>query len=201
MQFSDKNDDKCIIKSIRGHWRLQNEVDVLRRYQHKTMFLRPMIDEILEPTGPPSIVLKYLDSELLTESNKQRLTRPEIKKVAKGILEALSVLHKDGMVHTGMMLMLMLFLLQMLIICTDVKLDNVFVNYGQEDQRFSEIQLGDCGGVVSEDSQFAKEGHAIGAAFTRSPEAMLQLHWKKATDVWSFGNAVRNLGFVLYLIQ
>jgi hypothetical protein len=73
----------------------------------------------------------------------------------------------------------------------DVKLDNVFVNYGQNEQRFSEIQLGDCGGVVSKDSEFAKEGHLIGAAFTRSPEALLQLSWGTPTDVWSFGNMVR----------
>ncbi|KAK2048449.1 hypothetical protein LZ31DRAFT_605347, partial [Colletotrichum somersetense] len=72
---------------------------------------------------------------------------------------------------------------------TDLKLD-VFFNPGQNEQRFSEIQLGDCGGgVVSQDSSFAKEGHLIGAAFTRSPEAMLQLSWGTPTDVWSFGNA------------
>jgi hypothetical protein len=73
---------------------------------------------------------------------------------------------------------------------TDVKLDNIFVNYGQN-QRFSTIQLGDCGGVVSENSDFAKEGHLIGAGFTRSPEATFQLPWGTATDIWSFGNAVR----------
>lgn len=61
-----------------------------------------MIDQVLEPADPPSIILRYLDSELLTESKKKRLTRPEIKQVANSILEALHVLHKDGMVHTGM---------------------------------------------------------------------------------------------------
>jgi hypothetical protein len=71
----------------------------------------------------------------------------------------------------------------------DIKLDNIFVNYGQG-QRFSEIQLGDCGGVVSQDSEFAK-GHLIGAGFTRSPEATFQIPWGTATDIWSFGNAVR----------
>lgn len=48
----------------------------------------------------------------------------------------------------------------------DVKLDNIFVNYGSGGQRFSEVQLGDCGGVVFQESKFAKEGHIIGAAFT-----------------------------------
>lgn len=65
------------------------------------------------------------------------------------------------------------------------------MNHGPREQRFSEIQLGDCGGIVSKDSKFAREGFIIGAAFTRSPEAMLQLSWGIPTDVWSFGNAVR----------
>ncbi|SPQ24303.1 efde4d8b-ad32-4ca6-a2f4-90d746543e82 [Thermothielavioides terrestris] len=171
---TNQNNEKCIVKSIRGHWRLQNEADILKQYQAQSPFLRPLLDEIVEPSDPPSIVLKHLDSDLLTESNRKRLSRPEIKQVAKCVLQALQVLHKDGLVHT------------------DVKLDNIFVNHGQ-DQRFSTIQLGDCGGVVSEDSDFAKEGHLIGAAFTRSPEATFQLPWGTATDIWSFGNAILSL--------
>jgi len=193
-ELSNKSNEKCIVKSIRGHWRLQNEAEILKRYQSKTPFLRPIIDEIQEPADPPSIVLRHLDSELLTESKKKRLTRPEIKQVARCILEALRVLHKDGMVHTGMSLAspsLYMYLLRFLIYILDVKLDNIFVNYGRGDRRFSEIQLGDCGGVVSTDSRFAREGHLIGATFTRSPEAMFQLSWGTPTDVWSFGNVVR----------
>ncbi|XP_014562117.1 hypothetical protein COCVIDRAFT_32963 [Bipolaris victoriae FI3] len=96
----DQNKNNCIVKSVRGHWRLQNEADILRRYQSKMPFLRPIIDEVISPADPPSIVLRHLDSELLAESRKKRLTRPEIKQVARCILEALLVLHKDGMVHT-----------------------------------------------------------------------------------------------------
>ncbi|RMZ78660.1 hypothetical protein DV738_g3783, partial [Chaetothyriales sp. CBS 135597] len=176
--YRNQSDEKYIIKSIRGHWRLQNEADVLNHYQSRSPFLRPLVDEIQEPADPPSIVLKHLDTDMLSESNKKRLSRPEIKQVAKCVLEALRVLHKDGMVHT------------------DVKLDNIFANYGQGDgQRFSQIQLGDCGGVVSEQSDFAKEGHFIGAGFTRSPEATFQLPWGTATDIWSFGTAVLSLLF------
>lgn len=92
---------RCIIKGIAGHWRLQNEADILKHYQNRTPHLRPLVDEILDPAEPPSIVLKYLDTDLLTESNNERLSRQEIKQVAKAVLEALKVLHKDGLVHTG----------------------------------------------------------------------------------------------------
>ncbi|EMD86380.1 hypothetical protein COCC4DRAFT_59806 [Bipolaris maydis ATCC 48331] len=77
--------------------------------------------------------------------------------------------------------------------CTDIKLDNVFVNYVQNEQRLSEIQLGDCGGAVSQDSEFVKESYPIGGDFMRSPETMLGLSWGTPTDVWSFGNAILSL--------
>lgn len=102
MGKSNLDKQKCIIKCIAGHWRLQNEADILKRYQDKTPYLRPLIDEIQEPAEPPSIVLGYLDTDLLRESNKQRLSRPEIKQVAKIMLQALKVMHEDGIVHTGM---------------------------------------------------------------------------------------------------
>ncbi|KAK3311789.1 hypothetical protein B0H66DRAFT_578770 [Apodospora peruviana] len=131
----------------------RNLSPILKRYQSETRFLRPLVDDIHDPADPPSIVLCYLDSDMLTESNKKRL-----KQVARCVLEVLRLLHKDGM-------------------------------------RFSDIQLGDCGGVVSQDSSFAKEGHFIGAAFTRSPEATFQLPWGTATDIWSFGAAMLSLVF------
>jgi serine/threonine protein kinase len=95
------NDENCIVKSIPKHWRLENEASILKRYQDKTPFLRPLLDEIQDPLEPSSIVLKYLDTDLLRESNKNRLSRPEIKQVAKNVLEALRVFHRDGLVHTG----------------------------------------------------------------------------------------------------
>lgn len=98
---SNKKGEKCIVKSIRFHWRLENEVSVLKRYQSESPYLRRFVDEIEEPSDPPSILLKYRDSDLLKESRTRRLSRPEIKQVAKSVLEALRVLHKDGMVHTG----------------------------------------------------------------------------------------------------
>lgn len=89
------------MKAIRDHWRLQNEATVLKQYQASSPFFRPLEDQIDEPEDPPAIVLRYLDSDLRAESDRQRLTRPEIKQVAKCVLEALRILHQDGMVHTG----------------------------------------------------------------------------------------------------
>ena len=89
-----------ILKSV-YHFRLQNERDVLKRFQSRTPFLRPLIDEIVEPADPPAIVLQYLDDHLLHASVSQRLSNQEIKYVARRILEGLRVLHEHNFVHTG----------------------------------------------------------------------------------------------------
>lgn len=52
----NKENEKCIVKSIRGHWRLKNEADILKRYP--IPLLRPLVDEIQDPADPPSIVLQ-----------------------------------------------------------------------------------------------------------------------------------------------
>ena len=97
----NQNEQDVVIKSISDH-RLQNERDTLLRFQSRTPFIRPLIDEIEDPPEVPAIVLKYLDSDLLAASDAKRLTRPEIREVAKAVLVVLKLLHSDGYVHTGM---------------------------------------------------------------------------------------------------
>jgi serine/threonine protein kinase len=74
----------------------------------------------------------------------------------------------------------------------DVKPDNILVNYGDGPTRFSEVKLGDCGDTyrVDPNADPKEEGHIIGAAIFRSPEAMLNLKWGTPTDIWSFGATV-----------
>ncbi|KAJ9298774.1 hypothetical protein DTO217A2_8361 [Paecilomyces variotii] len=90
-----QSNEPVVVKSV-YHFRLQNERDVLKRFQSRTPFIRPLLDEIADP---PAIVLKHLDDHLLNASISKRLTSQEIKYVARGILEALKVLHEDGTVH------------------------------------------------------------------------------------------------------
>lgn len=94
-------EEMVVIKSVKGHPRVENERDVLKRFQHRTPHLRPLIDEIQEPSDPPTIVLKYLDDHLLSASIKKTLNRKELKYVTRRVLEALKVLHEDDYVHTG----------------------------------------------------------------------------------------------------
>lgn len=90
-------------KSVR-HFRLQNERDILHRFQNRTLYIRPLIDEVLDNSlGPTTLILRYLDDDILHASNNQRLTRPEVKYIAQKVLKALSILHDEGFVHTGVL--------------------------------------------------------------------------------------------------
>ena len=102
-RYRSSNLDKVIINSA-PKYRLDNERDVLKHFH-----ARPGIRQLLDETqDPPSLVLKHLDDNLLTASNLKRLEIPEIKLIAKRILEALQVPHEDGYVHTGIALPLSL---------------------------------------------------------------------------------------------
>lgn len=89
-------------KSV-SHFQLQNERNILLRFQDRTTSIRPLLDEVEEPSVAHALILRHLDDDALHASNKQRLTRPEVKYVAKRVLEALSTLHDEGFVHTGML--------------------------------------------------------------------------------------------------
>ena len=49
------------------------------------------------------------------------------------------------------------------------------------------MQLADCGGVVSVDSEFANDGVITGTGLFRAPEVHLEIPWGPAADIWSFG--------------
>jgi serine/threonine protein kinase len=90
-----------VIKSVQDHPRVENERNVLRRFQHRTPYLRPLIDEIDEPSFPVTISLRYLQRDLLNASVVKTLNRKELKYVSRCVLEAIKTLHDDGFVHTG----------------------------------------------------------------------------------------------------
>ncbi|PYI07608.1 putative serine/threonine protein kinase [Aspergillus sclerotiicarbonarius CBS 121057] len=171
----NQENETVVVKGVQGHPCVEIERDVLKRFQRSTTHLRPLLDEVQEPAEPPIILVKYLEDDLLSSSIKKTLNRQELKCVARSILEALNVLHNDGYVHT------------------DVKLDNIFVNYKEGENRFSEIQLGDLGTCYPADSSIARKGTPVGAAMWSSPEVLMETPWNTATDIWSFGTVLVSL--------
>lgn len=170
---------------------MENERDVLRRFQDRTPYLRSLLDEIGEPRDPPTIVLKYLEDPLLNASIKKTLNRKEVKYVSKRILEVLKVLHEVGYVHTGKDSTRHSSDDSTKSDVEDVKLDNVLVNYKESDVRFFDVKLGDLGGTYHMDSNYDKEGTPVGAPMWTSPEVIMENPWNNATDIGSFGTMVR----------
>ncbi|KAL8945391.1 MAG: hypothetical protein Q9211_000100 [Gyalolechia sp. 1 TL-2023] len=115
------------------------------------------------------MVVELLDKNLYQASCEQRLDRLDIKRAGKVALEGLSLLHGKKRAHT------------------DVKPDNLLVNLGSGNVRFSEIKLGDLGDSVAEDDPTNTGQHIIGAPIYRAPEVMLNVRWTTAVDMWSLG--------------
>ncbi|KAF1914898.1 hypothetical protein BDU57DRAFT_579479 [Ampelomyces quisqualis] len=155
--------ETVVIKSVKGHPRVENERDVLKRIQDRTPFLRPLVDEMerSSPSTPTTIALKYLDSDLLVETVKKTLSRKELKHLTQ---------------------------------TKDVKLDNIFANLQENnDDRFSAIQLGDLGGCVPADSEWATSGTQVGTPIWSAPELLMEIPWTTAADIWSFGTVLISL--------
>lgn len=112
-----------------------------------------------------------------------------MKYVARRVLQALSVLHQEGFVHTGKVLEIDI-LTSLTCLYVDIKPSNVLVNYGIFESRFKEVQLADFGSTVHMDSAHARDGDSIGTPIFRSLEAHLQMRWDTSTDIWSFGAMV-----------
>lgn len=90
---SDEHTRKVIVKRAPKQ-RLNNEREVLE-ILHGHPCIRPMIDIT------PSLVLKFLDENLLKLSGQKRIEGPDLKLVARSLLQALAALHEHGFVHTG----------------------------------------------------------------------------------------------------
>lgn len=90
-----------LVKCTHGS-RVTNERDILKKFQSQTTCLRRLVDEIKEPANLPAIVLQHLDDDLYNASATERLATAEVKYVSKKVLEALTVLHEHGYVHTGL---------------------------------------------------------------------------------------------------
>ncbi|KAL8929960.1 MAG: hypothetical protein Q9208_001104 [Pyrenodesmia sp. 3 TL-2023] len=163
-----ETDRKVVVKTAPKHL-FCRERQILTRFQ-AIPTLRQLIDEVQEP---PLLVLEHLDRDAFYESGLKEFKSAEIKQVARAVLQALAALHEDGLVHT------------------DIKPDNILVNYGSNGVRFSDVKLADCGDVVHIDSIL--EDQLPGAAIFRSPEAMLQIGWGTATDIWSLGATLISL--------
>ena len=96
MHYRSSTSQRVTVKTA-SDWPLKNERDILKAFRDNPC-IRPIIDT---SDDPPSLILKYLDDNLLNASNVKKLERADIKYVARNLLQALEALHSRGYVHTG----------------------------------------------------------------------------------------------------
>ncbi|KAJ9156636.1 Serine/threonine protein kinase [Pleurostoma richardsiae] len=166
-----------VVRSVGGHPREENERDLLKRFQDQTSNIRPLIDEIEDPTELDTIVLRHLDDHLPQASIEMTLNGKEIKYVLKAVLKTLSGLNEDSYIYT-----------------------DTFVNHGdgEDDIRFSDIQRGDFGDAYSQDSKWAKSGTPIDSPIWNNPEVLIDLPYNTTTDIWSFGTLIYGANFNIF---
>lgn len=87
---------KVIVKTAPQR-RLENERDVLKHFSSHP-YIRQVLDETIDP---PSLILQYLDDNLLHASSVKTLENSDVKLVAKRVLQAIWALHEEGYTHTG----------------------------------------------------------------------------------------------------
>ncbi|KAI7711162.1 hypothetical protein KC353_g9181 [Hortaea werneckii] len=103
--------------------RLQREKQVLQRFEGHAS-IRQLLDYAEDP---PCLVLEHLQEDALRSATKAPISRQNIKTIAHSILSALRSLHTNGTIHT------------------DIKPDNILLNYDQESTMVVEAKLADFG--------------------------------------------------------
>lgn len=78
--------------------RIQREKEILQQFEGHSC-LRSFIDHGKEPS--PFLALEYLELDALKASGRAKLSRQDIKFIARSVLTALESLHAKGIAHTG----------------------------------------------------------------------------------------------------
>ncbi|RMY29709.1 hypothetical protein D0866_08516 [Hortaea werneckii] len=153
--------------------RLHRERNILQKFDGHAS-IRQLIDFVEEP---PCLVLEHLQEDALRSASKGPISRQNIRIIGRRTLSALESLHANGIIHT------------------DIKPDNILLNYDQEGTLIVDAKLADCGDAYEADlvTNPRDGAHVIGAGIFRSPEALLGLRWSTSTDIWSFGATLMSL--------
>ncbi|XP_021775431.1 cell division control protein 2 homolog isoform X1 [Chenopodium quinoa] len=147
---------------------LVREMFILRDTQHENIV---RLEKIFISPSSVNLVMEYvpydLQSELETNPNAYQ-SPSEIKKYVKQILDALSYLHKKGIIHR------------------DVKPENILVQkIGVGEKQLKKLKLADFGS-----SKFVGGSHTpqVVTLQYRAPEILLgSVNYTTAVDLWSVG--------------
>ncbi|XP_077949980.1 serine/threonine-protein kinase PAK 6 isoform X2 [Gasterosteus aculeatus] len=140
---------------------LFNEVVIMREYRHHNvveMFGSALVEEELW------VIMEYLQGGALTHIvSKTRLEEEQTATVCHSVLEALSYLHSQGVVHR------------------DIKSDSILLSVD------GTIKLSDFGFCAQISREVPKRRSLVGTPYWMAPEVISKTPYGTEVDIWSLG--------------
>ncbi|XP_041831435.1 serine/threonine-protein kinase PAK 6b [Melanotaenia boesemani] len=140
---------------------LFNEVMIMRDYRHPNvveMFRSALVGEELW------VIMEYLQGGALTHIiSETRLDEEQIATVCEGVLQALSYLHAQGVIHR------------------DIKSDSILLTLD------GRVKLSDFGFCAQISKDVPKRKSLVGTPYWMAPEVIAKTPYGTEVDVWSLG--------------
>ncbi|KAK5622765.1 hypothetical protein CRENBAI_025124 [Crenichthys baileyi] len=140
---------------------LFNEVVIMRDYQHPNvvqMFQSALVEDELW------VIMEYLQGGALTQIiGKTRLNEEQIATVCESVLQALSYLHSQGVIHR------------------DIKSDSILLTLD------GRIKLSDFGFCAQISKDVPKRKSLVGTPYWMAPEVISKTPYGTEVDIWSLG--------------
>ncbi|KAJ3606546.1 hypothetical protein NHX12_026067 [Muraenolepis orangiensis] len=140
---------------------LFNEVVIMRDYRHQNvvqMFRSALVEEELW------VIMEYLQGGALTNIvNETRLNEEQIATVCEAVLQALSYLHSQGVIHR------------------DIKSDSILLALD------GRVKLSDFGFCAQISEDIPRRKSLVGTPYWMAPEVVSKTPYGTEVDVWSLG--------------
>ncbi|XP_027131960.1 serine/threonine-protein kinase PAK 6b isoform X2 [Larimichthys crocea] len=140
---------------------LFNEVVIMRDYRHQNvveMFRSALVEEELW------VIMEYLQGGALTHIvSETRLNEEQTATVCEGVLQALTYLHHQGVIHR------------------DVKSDSILLTLD------GRVKLSDFGFCAQISKDVPKRKSLVGTPYWMAPEVIAKTPYGTEVDVWSLG--------------
>ncbi|XP_070843081.1 serine/threonine-protein kinase PAK 6b [Chaetodon trifascialis] len=140
---------------------LFNEVVIMRDYRHQNvveMYRSALVEEELW------VIMEYLQGGALTHIvSETRLTEEQTATVCEGVLQALTYLHSQGVIHR------------------DIKSDSILLTLD------GRIKLSDFGFCAQISKDVPKRKSLVGTPYWMAPEVISKTPYGTEVDIWSLG--------------
>ena len=189
-QFSRAGEESFVLKPVSSA--IWEQAQKLRHDLRSSRFVRLPVDTI-KSEDESILVYEYFTEDLLSFVKSREILITQIKGILRDVLSGLKELHDNDWVHTGTSALSMYDGTMRSLIYTDIKSDNIVVEYRPQpngELDISRVNLADPESAAKVKNGEHITGIQVGNIMWRSPEAQAGIGITKASDVFSFGIVV-----------